>query len=80
MGEVVDPNRLRGGDNSLRGGLVVCAIPNCSNQATNKCPICSIHFCYEHIKSHVHPNATYTKRIRLDDIVVKNVSFRVCSL
>jgi hypothetical protein len=57
MGEVVDPNRLRGGgDNSLRGGLVLCAIPNCRNQATNKCPICSLDYCYEHIKSHVHPN------------------------
>ena len=41
MGEVVDPNRLRGGgDNSLRWGLVLCPIPNCRNQATNKCPIC----------------------------------------
>ena len=57
MGEVVDPNRLRGGgDNSLRGGLVVCAIPNCRNQATNKCPICSLDYCYEHIKSHFHPS------------------------
>ncbi len=56
MREVVDPNRLRGGDNSLRGGLVVCAIPNCRNQPTNKCPICSLDYCYEHIKSHVHPN------------------------
>jgi hypothetical protein len=56
MGEVVDPNRLRGGDNSLRGGLVVCGIPNCRNQATNKCPICSLDYCYEHIKSHFHPN------------------------
>jgi hypothetical protein len=57
MGEVVDPNRLRGdGDNSLRGGLVVCAILNCRNQPTNKCPICSLDYCYEHIKSHVDPN------------------------
>jgi len=38
MGEVVDPNRLRGDDNSWKGGLVICGIPNCSNQATNKCP------------------------------------------
>ena len=44
MGEVVDPNRLRGSDNSLRGKLTVCTIPNCRNQATNKCPICSIQF------------------------------------
>jgi hypothetical protein len=57
MGEVVDPNRLRGGgDNSLRGGLVVCAILNCRNQPTNKCPICSLDYCYEHIKSHFHPS------------------------
>jgi predicted nucleic acid binding AN1-type Zn finger protein len=56
MGEVVIPNRLRGDDNSLRERLVVCAITNCRNQTTNKCPICSIHFCYEHIKSHDHPN------------------------
>lgn len=56
MGEVVDPNRLRGDDNSLRGGAVVCSIPNCPNQPTNKCPICSVYFCYEHIKSHFHPS------------------------
>jgi hypothetical protein len=56
MGEVIDPNRLINDGNSLRGGLVVCTIPNCRNQPTNKCPICSIHFCYEHIKSHVHPS------------------------
>jgi hypothetical protein len=55
MGEVVDPNRLRGGgNNSFRGGLVVCTIPNCCNQPNNKCPICSLDYCYEHIKSHVH--------------------------
>ena len=41
MGEVVDPNRFIGYDNSIRGGkLVVCPIPNCHNQPTNKCPIC----------------------------------------
>jgi hypothetical protein len=56
MREVVDPNRLRSDDNSLRGGLVVCAIPNCRNQAANKCPICSLDYCYEHIKLYVHPN------------------------
>ena len=56
MGEVVDPNRLRGDDNSSKWGLIICRIPNCSNQATNIRPICSIHFYYEHIKSHVYPN------------------------
>ncbi len=55
MGEVIDPNRMRN-DNSIRGGLVVCAIPNCPNQPTNQCSLCSLHFCYEHIKSHVHPS------------------------
>ena len=56
MREVVDPNRLIGDDNSSKGGLIICGIPNCSNQDTNIRPICSIHFCYEHIKSHVYPN------------------------
>lgn len=32
----------------------VCAILGCSNIPKNRCPKCFLHYCYDHIKSHVH--------------------------
>lgn len=58
MGYVTDPNRLMR-DNNMKGGAregLIFSIPNCHNQPTNQCSICSNHFCYEHTKSHIHPN------------------------
>ena len=32
----------------------VCAILGCWNNPKYRCPKCSLHYCYDHIKSHVH--------------------------
>jgi predicted nucleic acid-binding protein len=37
---------------SIKGD--VCAVPMCSNPPKNKCPKCSVHYCYDHIKNHYH--------------------------
>jgi predicted nucleic acid binding AN1-type Zn finger protein len=54
MGSVIDPYE-RKDDNNFNKALV-CAIPDCQSKPTNQCPICSNYFCYEHIKSHIHPS------------------------
>ena len=71
MGEVIDPNRMRD-EYSIKGGLVVCAIPNCPNQPTNECSICSSHFCSEHLKSHIHPSEFHPYK-RKNKLLAKNV-------
>jgi len=42
-------------DNNFKKALV-CAIPDCQNKPIKQCPVCSNHFCYEHIKLHIHPS------------------------
>ena len=39
--------------NRSKDGLV-CGILNCPETPTTKCPICNNHYCFEHIKIHLH--------------------------
>ncbi len=32
----------------------VCGMFGCEQNPTSQCPDCANHYCYEHIKSHVH--------------------------
>jgi hypothetical protein len=32
----------------------VCGMFGCEENPTSQCPDCANHYCYEHIKSHVH--------------------------
>ena len=32
----------------------VCGMFGCEENPTSQCPDCAKHYCYEHIKSHVH--------------------------
>jgi hypothetical protein len=32
----------------------VCGMFGCQTKATRQCPECSSHYCYEHIKMHIH--------------------------
>lgn len=50
MGSVIDLNEWR--NNSMR--RLVCAIPGCPHKPTNRCPSCSVYYCYDHVKSHPH--------------------------
>lgn len=50
MGSVIDLNEWR--NNSMR--RLVCAIPGCPHKPTNRCPRCSVYYCYDHVKSHIH--------------------------
>ena len=43
-------------DNGFSNIIPTCSIPGCTNQPANQCNICSNHFCYKHIKSHIHPS------------------------
>ena len=54
MGSVIDLYERK--DNNSNNRILVCSIPGCVNQSANQCHICSNYFCYEHIKSHIHPN------------------------
>jgi hypothetical protein len=53
MGSVIDLYERK--DNHFNK-IPTCAILGCTNQPSNQCSICSNHFCYEHKKSHIHPN------------------------
>jgi hypothetical protein len=53
MGSVIDLYERK--DNHFNK-IPTCSIPGCTNQPSNQCSICSNDFCYEHIKSHIHPN------------------------
>jgi hypothetical protein len=50
MSSVIDLNEWR--NNSMR--RLVCAIPGCSHKPTNRCATCSVYYCYDHVKSHLH--------------------------
>jgi hypothetical protein len=54
MDSVIDHYERKDDDNFNKA--LVCAIPDCKSKPTNQCPICSNHFCYKHIKSHIHPS------------------------
>jgi hypothetical protein len=54
MGSVIDLYERK--DHDFSDKIPTCSIPGCTNQPSNQCSICSNHFCYEHIKSHIHPN------------------------
>lgn len=53
MGSVIDLYARK--DNNFNK-IVGCTISGCRNQPTNQCHICLNRFCYEHIKSHIHPS------------------------
>ena len=53
MGSVIDLYERKDNDFTK---ISTCSIPSCPNQPANHCRICTNHFCYEHIKSHIHPN------------------------
>jgi predicted nucleic acid binding AN1-type Zn finger protein len=53
MGSVIDLYERKNNDFTK---IPACSIPGCTNQPANQCNICSNHFCYEHIKSHIHPS------------------------
>jgi hypothetical protein len=38
---------------SLKGE--VCAVNGCQSKPSNRCPICLVHYCFEHIRNHFHP-------------------------
>ena len=50
MSDPIDHNDWR--NNSLKG--LVCGIMLCRNTPTNQCATCSLHYCSEHVKIHVH--------------------------
>jgi hypothetical protein len=54
MGSVIDLYGRK--DNHFSNKIPACSIPGCTNQPANQCSICSNRFCYEHIKSHIHPS------------------------
>ena len=64
MGIVIDPNKWR--EDSLKG--LNCAVISCPNPPTNQCPICSIWYCYEHVKSHFHIDTPKDIEKRREDI------------
>ncbi len=33
---------------------IVCGVLLCRNSPINQCPICFLHYCSEHVKSHFH--------------------------
>jgi len=53
---LIDTNEWR--SNSYNG--LVCSIILCHNTPTNQCSICSLHYCYEHVKTHIRPTTTAT--------------------
>jgi hypothetical protein len=54
MSSVIDLYKRKDDDSFTK--IPACAIPSCQNQPINQCSICSNLFCYEHIKSHIHPS------------------------
>jgi hypothetical protein len=67
MSSVIDLNEWR--NNSIRS--LVCAIPGCSHKPTNLCPICSVHYCYDHVTSHSHingPNNIYKEKDNINNM------------
>ena len=51
MDDHIDINEWR--SNSYKGS--VCGIMLCRNTPIKQCPTCSLHFCSEHVKTHLHP-------------------------
>jgi predicted nucleic acid binding AN1-type Zn finger protein len=49
-GEKISENEWT--DKSKR--VEVCGMFGCQENPTSQCPDCANHYCYEHIKSHVH--------------------------
>ncbi|HYJ02951.1 MAG TPA: hypothetical protein VEW92_12130 [Nitrososphaeraceae archaeon] len=36
---------------------IVCGVMLCRNSPILQCPKCSLHYCSEHVKTHLHPSA-----------------------
>ena len=64
MGSVIDLNEWR--NNSMRG--LVCAIAGCPHKPTNRCPRCSVYYCYDHVKSHIHMVSPEDRQKEKDNI------------
>ena len=51
MSDHIDHNEWR--SNSYKG--LVCGIMLCRNSPIKQCPTCLLHYCSEHVKTHLHP-------------------------
>ena len=51
MSDHIDTNEWR--SDSYKG--LVCGIMLCRNTPIKQCPTCSLHYCSEHVKTHLHP-------------------------
>ncbi|HEX7256458.1 MAG TPA: hypothetical protein VF242_00225 [Nitrososphaeraceae archaeon] len=47
---------------------LVCAIPGCPHKPTNRCPRCSVYYCYDHVKSHIHMVSPEDRQKEKDNI------------
>jgi hypothetical protein len=51
-----DDGGIAGGEwKEMSEGGELCGISGCMEKPTSRCPKCSNHYCYEHLRNHMHP-------------------------